>query len=570
MKIAIHSHQLDQRGTGKVPCDYARGLRAHTGHEVMIVTSSLSPNESLPRVAKEFPVLTYDKKVDVNPAGEVRAALEQLVRREKIDFMHFIKYGHDDQITPQNCRSGIHCVFIMAQPHGDVYAGVSSTLAKKFGQTLHVPHIIKSVPPTQDMRKKLGLPVNAFVVGRHGGFDTFDVPFVHDAVREALTRRPDLYFVFLSTKPFVEHERVIHIPWVETEQEKADIIHGCDAMLHARMMGETFGLAVGEFSAANKPVITWSGRGHAGYDRAHLDILGSKAMQYHQKADLVNILLKLDRKFTTSLNWDVYTQRFSEATVTRQYQEVFLSAAATPAPAAIRSTSVTTTAAVRPSPSTKPEPSPAKNHMNYFQHLLLRLRARGIKPAGFIDAGAHYGETNDIIRMIYPGIRIVSFEANPNCEKILAQKGIEYRIGLLGNKSSEKVPFYTNPDDVASTGCSIFKENSKFFSNARVVELPMHRLDDVVPINTKFDFLKMDVQGAELRILDGAEKLLPAIKWIFLEVSFADCNQGAPLFGEVFDYLRSKGFQIADLCEPTWVENQLVQCNFLFERSAEK
>ena len=46
----------------------------------------------------------------------------------------------------------------------------------------------------------------------------------------------------------------------------------------------------------------------------------------------------------------------------------------------------------------------------------------------------------------------------------------------------------------------------------------MHRLDDVVPINTKFDFLKMDVQGAELRILDGAEKLLPAIKWIFLEV----------------------------------------------------
>jgi len=97
--------------------------------------------------------------------------------------------------------------------------------------------------------------------------------------------------------------------------------------------------------------------------------------------------------------------------------------------------------------------------------------------------------------MIYPGIRVVSFEANPNCEKILAQKGIEYRIGLLGSESSEKVPFYTNPDDVASTGCSIFKENSKFFSNARVIDLPMHRLDDVVPTDATFDFLKMDVQG---------------------------------------------------------------------------
>ena len=331
MKIAIHSHQLDQRGTGKVPLDYARALRAHTGHEVVIVTSGLSPNESLPRTAKEFQVLTYDKKVDVNPAGEVRAAIEQLVKREKIDFMQLIKYGHDDQVTPENCRTGAHCVFIMTQPHGTVYAGVSATLAKKFGQQLFVPHIVKAVPPSQDMRKQLGLPADAFVVGRHGGFETFDIPFVHAAVREALTRRPDLHFVFLSTKPFVEHERVIHIPWVETEQEKADIVHCCDAMLHARTMGETFGLAVGEFSAANKPVITWSGRGHAGYDRAHLDILGSKALQYHQQADLVNILTKLDRKFTRSLNWDVYTQRFSDAAVTRQYQEVFLSGAVAPA-----------------------------------------------------------------------------------------------------------------------------------------------------------------------------------------------------------------------------------------------
>ena len=326
MKIAIHSHQLDQRGTGKVPCDYARGLRAHTGHEVVIVTSALSANESLPRVAREFPVLTYDRKIDVHPPGEVRAALEQLVEREGIEFMHLIKYGHDDGITPTNCRTGIHCVFIMSQPHGSVYAGVSATLARKFGRPLHVPHIISGLLPAQDMRRKLGVPADALVVGRHGGLETFDLPFVQAAVREALARRPDLWFTFLSTKKFIEHERVIHLPWVETEQEKFDFIHACDAMLHGRAMGETFGLAVGEFSAANKPVLTWSGRGHAGYDRAHLDILGSKALQYHQQADLVSLLLKLDRRFLRSISWDVYTQRFSEAAVTRQYQAVFLSA----------------------------------------------------------------------------------------------------------------------------------------------------------------------------------------------------------------------------------------------------
>ncbi|MBI2815138.1 MAG: hypothetical protein HYX71_12735 [Opitutae bacterium] len=330
MKIAIHSNALDQRGTGKVPCDYARGLRAHTGHEVVIVTSALSANESLPRVAREFPVLTYDRKIDLHPPGEVRAALEQVVRRERIEFMHLIKYGHDDGITPGNCATGVHCVFVMTQPHGSVYAGVSATLARKFGQPRHVPHIISGLPPAQDLRGRLGLPTDALVIGRHGGLETFDLPFVHAAVGAALARRPDLWFVFLSTRKFLEHERVIHLPWVETEQEKFDFIHACDAMLHARAMGETFGLAVGEFSAANKPVLTWSGRGHAGYDRAHLDLLGSKALQYHQQADLVGLLVKLDRRFLRSINWDVYTQRFGEAAVIRQYQEVFLSSAAAP------------------------------------------------------------------------------------------------------------------------------------------------------------------------------------------------------------------------------------------------
>jgi FkbM family methyltransferase len=204
---------------------------------------------------------------------------------------------------------------------------------------------------------------------------------------------------------------------------------------------------------------------------------------------------------------------------------------------------------------------------NYFFHLLERLKSRGIVPTGFIDAGAHFGETNDIMQAIYPGIRVISFEANPHCESTLKQKGIEYIIGLLGKEMVEKVPFYLNPDDITSTGCSIYLEKSKFFAHPTVIDLPMYRLDEVVPIEAKLNFLKMDVQGAELDILDGATKLLPIIDWIYLEVSFAECNEGAPLFGEVFDYLRARGYRIDDLCDPTWVHNRLLQGNFLFGRT---
>ena len=77
---------------------------------------------------------------------------------------------------------------------------------------------------------------------------------------------------------------------------------------------------------------------------------------------------------------------------------------------------------------------------------------------------------------------------------------------------------------------------------------------------------KMDVQGAEIDVLMGATKLLHTIQYIFLEVSFVKCNKDAPLFDEVFMYLYKQGYKIIDVCEPTYIDNVLVQTNFLFAR----
>jgi len=325
MRVAIHSNQFDGRGTGKVPYDYAVGLRDLLGHEVVFITSSLSANEGLPRLQREFQAYTYDKKVDQHPGPDIRVALERIVADRKIDFVHFLKFGNDDQITPFNCRTGIHCVFVMNQPHGSVYAGVSESLARKFNSPLFVPHILKPFSPGRDMRSEWDIPTDAFVVGRHGGVETFDIPWVYAVIREALETRPDLYFVFLSTRPFCAHPRVRFIPWVESEQDKFDFIHSCDAMLHARLIGETFGLAVGEFSAANKPVMTWSGRGLRSYDVAHIDILGVKALVYKNRSDLLRFLVSLDRRELAQHDWDVYSERFSTPNVMDQYHRVFLS-----------------------------------------------------------------------------------------------------------------------------------------------------------------------------------------------------------------------------------------------------
>ena len=199
MKIAIHTNALDDRGLGKTPYDYGLGLRKE-GYEVCYITSGQSGNESAPKIAKEFPIHYYQSKIDRAPVEVVRKDIENIVNAQKVDFVHMLKAGENDHITPLNVKTGIHCVFHMHEPHGNVNAAVSETLARKHSSKVYVPHIIKKYEPTKDIRKELGIPDEALVFGRHGGKDTFDLPFVHQAIEIALQKRKDIYFLFQSAR----------------------------------------------------------------------------------------------------------------------------------------------------------------------------------------------------------------------------------------------------------------------------------------------------------------------------------------------------------------------------------
>lgn len=323
MKIAIHSRQFDGRGSGKVPYEYGMHLKSMFGYDVIFIASNLSKNEGIPKLKEHFKVFTHDYNID-SQSEKVKVELEKFVDTNKIDFMYMLKSGENDKITPDNCKTGIHCVFNMLQNHGSIYAGVSEYLAKKFNQTLYVPHIIKNVEPTVDVRKEMGISDDTLVVGRIGGMDSFDLPFVHESIKRTLNTRKNILFFFVSTNPFYYDDKLLYIPWLETEEEKFNIIHACDVMIHGRHMGETFGLACGEFSVANKPVITWSGGVNPNYDKCHLNILGDKAIIYNNGEDLFNTLLNLERKNIKDKFWDVYSSKFNETAVMTQYKNIFL------------------------------------------------------------------------------------------------------------------------------------------------------------------------------------------------------------------------------------------------------
>ena len=73
-------------------------------------------------------------------------------------------------------------------------------------------------------------------------------------------------------------------------------------MIHARAMGETFGLAVAEFSVRNKPVIT-SLTG----DLEHVRILGDKAIIYTNKESLISIFTNIRNIISSRCDWNAYS-----------------------------------------------------------------------------------------------------------------------------------------------------------------------------------------------------------------------------------------------------------------------
>ena len=127
----------------------------------------------------------------------------------------------------------------------------------------------------------MGIPKDALVLGRHGGSDTFSLEFVKNVIRNILPQRSDLYFVFLNTNKFVEHERVKYLPWTMSEDEKAKFVNTCDGMIHARFDGEIFSLSTAEFSVRNKPIITWKPDNVPGhYDTGHIWVLKNNGIYY--------------------------------------------------------------------------------------------------------------------------------------------------------------------------------------------------------------------------------------------------------------------------------------------------
>lgn len=178
-------------------------------------------------------------------------------------------------------------------------------------------------------------------------------------------------------------------------------------------------------------------------------------------------------------------------------------------------------------------------------------------PKVIFDVGSNRGGTVTQYLQLFANANIYSIE--PIADLLSFQKQKFYnnkRVNFVGKVFSDingSVEFNINETSDTS---SLLKSNTEFIPNRygnvyktfKTIEVEAIRLDEFCELNNidKIDILKIDVQGAELKVLLGAEKMLKAgnIKLIYCECLFLPFYVGQCFFDDIVAYLNFIGYRL--------------------------
>jgi FkbM family methyltransferase len=173
----------------------------------------------------------------------------------------------------------------------------------------------------------------------------------------------------------------------------------------------------------------------------------------------------------------------------------------------------------------------------------------GIKTV--LDVGAHIGEFAQRIRAILPDVDLVCFEPlrEPFLElsrRFAGQPNFLAVQCALGEKAAQCEIHHNEyaPSSSLLPMTDLHKRSFAFAANEKVEIIEVRRLSDVArELNLRDPLLlKLDVQGFEDKVITGGEDIVARAKIIIIEVSFLSLYKGGPLFEDVYQILKARGF----------------------------
>lgn len=182
------------------------------------------------------------------------------------------------------------------------------------------------------------------------------------------------------------------------------------------------------------------------------------------------------------------------------------------------------------------------------------LRQNGISGI-WMDVGAHHGETTLGRANHNPGLTIYAFEPNLRAVATLIGRAANFIvIPMAVAEADGSAEFHVNAFEAASSLLGMDEKARRSWIGGEALRLestitvPTIRLDTFMRLLgiQRVDFLKIDTQGADLRVLRSAGSRLSDIMKITLEVDISGRRlyRGSASKEEIVAFLESAGFRL--------------------------
>jgi len=190
-------------------------------------------------------------------------------------------------------------------------------------------------------------------------------------------------------------------------------------------------------------------------------------------------------------------------------------------------------------------------------------------PEVVIDVGAAFGTWTKECYQIFPNSKYLLFEPlteyNRSLDKLKNGKNNIIKINKAANSETGTVFFNMHKDLV---GSSMKNEVEGSEVDGKKIEVKSITLDDACMQNgLTGDFLiKIDVQGAEIDVLEGAKQILDTTECIILEVSFFKSFINGHDIYDIISYMKNIGFVAYDIFGFLYrpYDNALCQTDIMF------
>ena len=172
-----------------------------------------------------------------------------------------------------------------------------------------------------------------------------------------------------------------------------------------------------------------------------------------------------------------------------------------------------------------------------------------------LDVGGNVGQFGKSLRSIGYDGELVSFEPTSIAHHALTEAASHDRKwhvhtrAAIGEYDGE-TEIHVAGNSVSSSVLPMMDSHVSAAAASQYVtteKVPMVRLDSVAPMyleNARRPFLKIDAQGYEWQVLDGAREVLPRLQGVLCELSLVPLYEGGRLWLDVVRRPEAEGFAL--------------------------